>query len=218
MPQTWTILIPTLGERSELFARLLAVVLPQTEPYGGRVRVLGWWSHGTPSIGVIRDALLQRAGTDYVSFVDDDDLVPAYYVDQVMDAIADRPDHVGFQVEYLKEGRSVELIDHSLRHGRWGRNRRVGLFRDITHIDPIRTTLARRASFDLVPAGVAEDEQWVFQVRRHVRTETYIPHVMYHYLWSEKVSAWRRPDLIRPVGVRPTVAHPHFSWHPECTP
>jgi hypothetical protein len=214
-PPTWTILVPTLGQRADLFARLLNALLPQLDPHAGSVRVLGWWSHGTPTIGAIRDQLLSGAGTDYVSFVDDDDLVPGDYVDQVTAALRSRPDHVGFKVEYSIDGVRQEVIDHSLRYGRWGRSR-TGLFRDITHIDPVRTSLARRGRFDVVQPGRAEDQAWVNQVRPHLRTETYVDAVMYHYLWSPKVSAWQRPDLIRPVGARPEIGHPHFAWHPGC--
>lgn len=213
---TWTILVATLGERAELFARLLAAVLPQLDVHGGRVRMLGWWSHGTPSIGAIRDRLIGAADTDYVSFVDDDDLVPAYYVDEIVAALGRWPDHVGFKLQYCIDGVEQELVDHSLRHGRWGRSRARGLFRDITHIDPVRTKHARRARFDVVPAGQAEDQAWVHQMRGHLRTEAYVDRVLYHYLWSQQTSAWQRPDLIRAVGVRPVIEHPSFSWHPEC--
>lgn len=207
--------MPTLGERAVLFARLMETLLPQLDGYAGRVRVLGWWSHGTPSIGYIRDRLLEHATSDYVSFVDDDDLVPAYYVEKVAAALVQHPDHVGFKVQYLENGVHKQIIDHSLGYGRWGRSRR-GLFRDITHIDPVRRDLARRARFNLVRPGQAEDTAWVRAVRPHLRTEAYVDMVMYHYLWSSQVSAWQRPDLIRAVGERPELAHPYFTWHPEC--
>ncbi len=212
---TWTILVPTLGVRAPLFARLLTVLLPQLDAHGGRVRMLGWWSHGTPTIGAIRDRLLAAAGTDYVSFVDDDDLVPGDYVDRVAWAMKQHPDHIGFKVEYCIDGVRAAIIDHSLRYRRWGRNRQ-GLYRDVTHIDPIRTDLARRASFDVVPAGTAEDQPWVRQIRGHLRTEAYVDAVMYHYLWSQETSAWQRPDLIVETGTRPVIDHPLFAWHPEC--
>jgi glycosyltransferase involved in cell wall biosynthesis len=214
-PPTWTILVPTLGQRADLFARLLTVLLPQLDDHGGRVRLLCWWSHGYPSIGVIRDRMLAHARSEYVSFVDDDDLVPDYYVAEVVAALQSRPDHVGFKVEYSRDGVVREVIDHSLRYRRWGRNRR-GLFRDVTHIDPVRLDVARRGRFAVVHPGQAEDHAWVDQVRRFMRTEEYVDKVMYHYLWSSQVSAWQRPDLIRPVGVRPVFDHPLFAWHPGC--
>lgn len=215
LPPTWTILVPTLGQRTHLFDRLMTVLLPQLDNHAGRVRVVGWFSHGHPSIGVIRDALVQTAPGEYVSFIDDDDLVPGYYVDEIVKAIAGRPHHVGFKLEYRENGDRRTIIDHSLVHGRWGENAR-GTFRDVTHLDPIRTELARRARFAVVMAGRAEDRPWVQQVRRHLRTEAYVDRVMYHYLFDEQVSAWQRPDLIVRTGQRADVDHPYFTWHPEC--
>lgn len=211
---TWTILIPTIGQRADSFARLLDVLLPQLGPEAGRVRVLAWWNNGDPPLWQIRDALIGAASSEYVSFIDDDDLVPEYYVAEVVRALETRQDHVGFQLEYWVDGELKELVDHSIRHGSWGRGP-DGLYRDLTHIDPVRTDLARRASFRVRRPGKAEDRMWVKGVRRHVRTEVYIDKVMYHYLWSPAGSAWRQPDLIRQGFARPVVDHPYFAWHPE---
>jgi len=216
---TWTILIPTIGQREALFRRLLDRLLPQLDPYGGRVRVLSWWNNGEVRLWYIRDNLMaaaHHAGSEYISFIDDDDLVPAYYVDEVVAAIANRPDHVGFRLEYWVDGRFGEMVDHSLRHRGWGRSKEAGLYRDISHVDPIRTELAVRSSFYVMRAGRAEDRVWVRGVRKHVKTETYIDKVMYYYLWRSQGSAWIRPDLIKRHGfTRPAVDHPHFAWHPE---
>ena len=56
-PPTLAILVPTLGERATLFGRLVSSLLPQTEPYAGRARVLGWFNNGTPSLPEIRQSL-----------------------------------------------------------------------------------------------------------------------------------------------------------------
>lgn len=212
-PPTWSILIPTIGQRAELFARLLDVLLPQLEPHGGRVRVLAWWNNGQPSLPDIRQQLVLDAGTEYVSFVDDDDLVVPDYVDAIVEALATRPDHVGFQVAYHVDGELRETCDHSLKHRRWYRDPVKGLLRDVTHLDPIRHSLAIRANFRRARRGHAEDRTWVEQVRRRLRTEVYIPRVLYHYLYSPAASAWREPDRIQQVGERPEVVHPHFAWH-----
>lgn len=212
---TWCILIPTIGQRDHLFRRLLDVLLPQLDPYIGRVRVLAWWNNGHPTLGDIRQGLVEAADADYVSFIDDDDLVPDYYVAEVVRALWSWPDHVGFQVQYYTDGEPAGLCDHSLRHRRWHRNADGLLCRDITHIDPLRRSLALRGDFRRTRKGRAEDRPWVKQVRPHVTTETYIDKVMYHYLWSAQVSAWQRPERIRQGFTRPTVDHPYFAWHPR---
>lgn len=209
---TWTILVPTLGQREHLFMRLLGVLLPQLDAHEGRVRVLAWRNNGQPSISEIRDTLLETAESDYVSFIDDDDLVPEYYVAEVVNALATRPDHVGFRLEYSTDDQHREIVDHSLRWGGWGRTHDGQLFRDVTHIDPIRRDLAVRSRF-AVRRGRAEDRVWVKRVRQHLATEVYIDKIMYHYLWREDITAWRKPDLIVPVYGRPEIDHPYFAWH-----
>lgn len=213
---TWTILIPTLGQREHLLMRLLGVLLPQLDEHEGRVTVLAYRNNGNPPIGDVRDALLAAAGGDYVSFIDDDDLVPEYYVAEVVNALATRPDHVGFKIEYTTNGEHGEIVDHSLRWGKWGRTEDGQLYRDLTHIDPIRADIARRGSFFVPRAGRAEDRVWVKQVRPHVRhgVEVYLDKIMYFYLWREDTSAWQRPQDIRQIEGRPEIGHPHFAWHP----
>lgn len=210
---TWTILVPTLGQRERLFMRLMGVLLPQLDEHEGRVRVLAWRNNGKPSISEIRDALLLSAGTDYVSFVDDDDLVPEYYVAEIVRAIAERPDHVGFKLEYSTDDEHREIVDHSLKWRKWARTHEGQLVRDVTHIDPVRTDIATRARFYVRP-GRAEDRVWVKRVRQFLLTEVYIDKIMYHYLYREHTTAWRRPQDIRQVAGRPVIDHPHFAWHP----
>jgi len=211
---TWTILVPTLGQRGPLFRRLLDVVLPQLDEHAGRVRVLAWWNNGSPSLGEVRDGLLAEAESEYVSFIDDDDLVPEYYVAEVVNALASRPDHVGFKIEYSTNGEQVEVVDHSLRWRKWGRSADGMLYRDFTHLDPVRADFARFGSFARARAGRAEDRVWVKQVRMHLVTETYIDKVMYRYLFRDDTTAWARPAEIARKSGRPTIDHPLFSWHP----
>jgi hypothetical protein len=217
MPPTWTILVPTLGERRALFERLMAALLPQLDPYAGRARVVGWFNNGSPSLPKIRQTMVQSADTDYVSFVDDDDLVAPYFVDEVMEALADRPDYVGFQVQCYSDGAPTAVAFHSLEHRRW-KNYPGRYERDISHINPIRTALARRARFDRVGAGIAEDRAWAEQLRhaKVLRTEVVIPRIMYHYLYSTsrtpgEGSRWQINRKIH-HGERSEIAHPHFTW------
>jgi glycosyltransferase involved in cell wall biosynthesis len=212
---TWSILVPTLGERRPLFERLMAGLLPQTEPYGGRVRVVGWHNDGSPSLPKIRQSMVLGSTTDYVCFVDDDDLVSPDYVDKVVTALGERPDYVGFQVQCYSDGAPIAVAYHSLEHRSW-RNLRGRFERDISHINPIRTALARQASFTVARTGMAEDRVWANQLRRMhiVRTQVVVPQILYHYLYVPKGSRWERPRTIQP-GERAIVNHPNFSWSPD---
>jgi glycosyl transferase family 2 len=217
---TWTILVPTIPQRETTFLRLMAVLLPQLDAHEGRVRVLAWRNAGRPHLGELRDQMIAYAdASDYVSFIDDDDLVPDYYVAEVVKALDERPDHVGFQLDYTSDTDGVlghEIVDHSLRHGRWHRNGEGRLVRDFTHIDPVRRELAMNASFAVARKGRAEDRQWVKQLRGWLRTEVYIDKVMYYYIWSYSGSSWGADKVVWPAGgPLPEIDHPHFEWHPK---
>lgn len=215
---TWTILVATLGERRHLFGRLLDVLLPQTEPYGGAVRVLAWWNNGDPPLPVLRQRMVESVTSDYLCWVDDDDLVPDGYVAEVAAALASRPDYVGFRVQCFSSGKPWLVAHHSLAHGGWYAKRHR-LYRDLSHINPIRADLARLADFSVVGAGEPEDRAWVAQLRAtgKVRTEVLIDKIMYHYLYMPGATAgvgsrWRAPERITPDLERLPVEHPHFAY------
>lgn len=217
---TWTILVPTLGQRRALFERLMAALLPQTEPYHGRVKVRAWWNNGAPSLPEIRQHLVESVATDYLSFIDDDDLVPAYFVEEVMSALAGRPDYVGWQVHYVSNGRDHGLVDHSLKHGGWREVKEpsYALLRDISHINPMRTDAARRGDFRVANRGQVEDKPWADQIRQsgELKTEVYIGKPMYEYLYDRRTTAWRSPQKVRDTGMaRSSISHPNFEWAAE---
>ncbi len=238
---SWAILIPTIPKRAASFAALLSTLLPQiTEPNfaSGGPAVIAWLNDGHRlGLGAIRDEMLRYAdmcGFEYVNFIDDDDRVPAYYVEEIRAALLLRPDHVGFPIQYSKDGRVKQArVEHSLKWKEWGVNRtargHADLVRDFTHIDPIRTEIARRGYFapDTTrgqDAHSAEDRRWVRQVRPHLAggTEVFIDRTMYYYDWRPAESSWDAPGkqlrggrgLADAARLR-SIKSPHLFWHPE---
>jgi hypothetical protein len=211
---TWSILVPTLGERRPLFERLMAGLLPQLDPYAGRVRVVGWHNDGSPSLPKIRQAMVLGSTTDYISFVDDDDLVSPHYVAEVVRALETSPDYVGFQVQCYSDGTPTAVAYHSLEYRRW-RNLPTHYERDISHINPVRTSIARKVDFT-VAGRRAEDRAWADQIRqrRLLRSQVVIPRILYHYLYTPGGSRWQVPHTIRP-GERAAVDHSYFTWSPD---
>lgn len=214
----WNILIATLGQRTSRLERLLFEdLLPQLNWWGGLVQVTALYNNGERPLGAVRQDLIEYSQASYVSFVDDDDRLPRYHVDRVMNAILDyngesgtQVDYVGWRMQCYLDGQALKPTYHSLRYSGWFDDDNA-YYRDVSHLNPIRRELALRADFRR--GTPPEDVSWVDQMRPHVKTEVYLDDVMYHYHSSASDSTWRgdvRPGQYQ----RLVVDHPYFEYHP----
>lgn len=204
----WTILVCTLGERGERFKRLMDVLLPQTEKYKGDIKVLAYWDNGS-NLGKIRQLLVESANSKYISFVDDDDLVPEYYCDEIY-PLLDGVDYIGWQQQLWHNGRKMKPTFHSLRYDKWSEDSE-GWYRNVSHLNPIKRDLALKASF-IVEGDAPEDQHWVHQVAPFVKTEHYIDKIMYEYHHTSTDSQWRNKQGPRPQHKRVEIDHPNFEY------
>jgi glycosyltransferase involved in cell wall biosynthesis len=207
----WTICIATVGERQDRFLPLVNKILKQTDPYKGNVQVLVYWNNFEFPLGEIRQALIENATGDYVSFVDDDDDVPDYYVDEVMKALETSPDYVGWQLQVWQDGQKMKPTYHSLRYADWSEDEN-GWYRNVSHLNPIMRGLALKAGFQ-VENGSPEDAPWAVRVAPLVKTEVYIDKIMYFYRHSSEDSVWRGHEIYTQVHYRPQVMHPNLSFY-----
>jgi hypothetical protein len=180
----WTILIATQGRRAAQLQRLLAGLLPQAEAAGGQVKVLALWNNGERRLGEVRQDLLWHATGTYVSFVDDDDEVPPYYVSAVLPLLDGTVDYIGWRMQCYIDGVAAKPTIHSLRYSGW-HDDEDGYYRDITHLNPVRRQLALLGDFR---TAWPEDSTWVASLRGHVRTEAFIDRPMYLYRYSSSDS------------------------------
>lgn len=215
MNVTWTVLIATVGQRRDRLRRLLDGLLPQTEPYAGSVTVLAFHNNGERPLGHVRQDLLEYATSDYVSFVDDDDELPTYHVERVMDCVDGVIDYVGWRMQTYVNGRRLDPTFHSLRYSSWYHDHR-GYYRDVSHLNPIRTAVARQADFRR--GEPPEDVSYADQLRGLVRTECYVDDVMYVYRSSSADSVWRASAAQLTGATRLDLNHPNFSYHPGSSP
>ena len=96
-----SILVPTLDSRSLYLSMMLSSLEGQLTP---EVEVLTEIDRGEKTIGEKRNILLERATGDYISFVDDDDIVAYDYVDSILRAIETSPDVVGIHTPRRRGG------------------------------------------------------------------------------------------------------------------
>lgn len=200
----WDILICAIPHRHQRLCGLLAELDRQQLP---GMSVLVYRDNLEHTIAEKRQALLEASGAEYTCFIDDDDMVPPWYAARIMQALQERPDYIGFRVKYLIDGEDQWLpAEHSLRHsGWWGSN--AGLYRDISHLNPVRREVALAGKFD--GGEYSEDSRWAAMVRDSglARSEVFISADMYWYQYSTsdnaKVTARQPAREIPPLPVYP---------------
>lgn len=205
----WSILIPTLSSRREKLRRLLDVLLPQAEE-DGCVEVVALHNDGEKPLAEYRQALLEDARGEYLSFVDDDDLVAADFVAAVTAAMYTRPDFIAFEAAYYRDGRFDSCVRTGLQYQTW-RDDGDRRDRDVTHLNPVRAELARQADFR-APSEGAEDWSYVSALRPLLKTQADTGKLLYHYHHnsSDSVQHHLPPHAHAP---RLEVASPAFRWH-----
>ncbi len=111
-------------------------------------------------------------------------------------------------MQYFESDQFVAETFHSLRfepHDEPGR-----LYRDLTHQQPVRSSIAKQGDFRL---GWPEDNTWRNKVRPllSVDKEIYIDKVMYYYKhsWTDSVQGNLAPHTYAP---RPDIQSPFFRW------
>lgn len=81
-----TFIVPTIAERSALLDECLASIDAQTTPAAGALVGLDRQRLGPASI---RNALVAQADTEYVAFLDDDDVIYPTYLERLSPHLAD---------------------------------------------------------------------------------------------------------------------------------
>jgi hypothetical protein len=206
----WTILVATLGQRGDRFTQLMNWLLPQVEQACGAVHVTALWNNGERPLGHVRQDLIESTSSEYVSFFDDDDKVPDYFVSEIL-PLLDGVDYVGWRMQCVMNGVPLKPTFHSLRYGRWYDDDH-GYYRDLSHLNPIRREHALRVDYRTV--GKPEDVAWVDRLRALgiVKTEHYTDRVMYFYHANSNDSTWRGVTT-RGTYTRPEIDSPYFTYH-----
>src|SRR5688572_3266855 len=96
------------------------------------VEIIAYWNNGERPIGKIRQDLLAEAKGEYVCFIDDDDWVPDYYLDEIFWALDE--DYVGFKVQVWERDQITGEATHSIKHGVWHQEGDK-FFRGVTHLN-----------------------------------------------------------------------------------
>lgn len=184
-----SILICTLEERKAQFDSLCADLLMQIKDgyYGNKVEVLYEVDNRELTTGAKRNKLLQRAAGEYCVFIDDDDEVPEYYIEEILKAAKFNCDCMAINGKMTTNGQNEKQWFISLGmpyKADWSTGSEIYL-RYPNHITMIKTHIARQFKFADVTIG--EDFDWATRIHKSgfLRTQALITKPMYHYRFKE---------------------------------
>lgn len=187
---TLSILICTLPQRSHSLRELLNVLEPQIQNHPGSVQLrIHDAGSRVMTTGRKRQELLFQAAHDYVVYIDDDDMVYSYYVEEMLKAISSGPDCVGINGIMTSDGQHEtkwKLSKDYLNHDKVENGKTV-YYRRTNHITAVKRDIALRAGFP--DKSNAEDKY--YSDRLVLKTEVKIERPMYHYRFSSQNKTYK---------------------------
>lgn len=180
-----SILICSLNSRQRQLNELLSILEPQVR--GQPVEILIEKDGGVMPIGTKRNILLKSASRKYLAFVDDDDKVDPAYVPLVLNAIktGKEPDCIGMVGVMVGGQWDGWTFRHSITVTRWCKDKHSRIFfRTPNHLNPIKSVLAKTIVFPTINMG--EDKSYSDQIRPLLKTEAFVEHPIYYYVFNNK--------------------------------
>jgi glycosyltransferase involved in cell wall biosynthesis len=177
-----SILIPVIERDRKLYRELFNELCKQQLPvYSDTVEICVDWSE-TDSVGAKRNRLLDRAKGQYVVFIDADDWIDPLYIATLMLAVESGRDCASLRGLYSVDGVTDGIFEHSLKYKAWRTTgNAVKHERYPNHLNCIRADIAKQFRFPEINHG--EDHDWSTQIHKSglLKTEFYIPQVLYYY-------------------------------------
>ena len=179
-----SILIPTLPQRSNFLRRITSILQPQINRHHGLVELKINDAGKSMSTGMKRNLLIENSTGEYFVQIDDDDQVPNYYVDEIMNAIDKLPDVITFIGYMTTDG--ANRRNFTIKLGEKYEDRNGHYYRFPNHICAYRRQVVRGVQFPNITIG--EDYEWALQVRNKklLRSEVHIDKEMYHYMFRSR--------------------------------
>lgn len=145
--------------------------------------------HETNSTGIKRQSLLSKAFGDYIVFIDDDDQVPEYYVDEMLNACASGADCFAINgIMTTDENHETKwyISKDYQNHDRVEGNKTV-YYRHTNHITGVKRSIALAAGFP--DKSNAEDKY--YSDRLILRSEFKIEKPMYWYRFNTQNKSYK---------------------------
>lgn len=178
-----SILIPTVVGRESFYDKLNAELERQKAGLDC-IEIIGAKDNKEIPIGTKREGLYFVASGLYSVQLDDDDMIPPFYIERVLKAIELGTDCIGYNESVVWNGVNMGISNISLRNRKWDENKhgyryvRTPFFKV-----PIKTEIARSVNFQ--PIRFGEDYEWSMRLYPNLKTEVFIPETMYLYSYVQ---------------------------------
>jgi hypothetical protein len=186
MKKLWTIVVLTIPGREIFLARLVARLHAQMNIH----IELKIYPDSIASIGAKRQMALDECKSTYISFIDDDDLVPAHYVARIMQELKYQPYGIGFRgiitsdndkpVEFVHRA-GLRYIDKIFRS-----NDCYIYHRPLNHLNPVMTDIAKEIGFADISLGEDKDYSVRLAESGLIKDDCFIDEFMYFYQYRKK--------------------------------
>lgn len=189
-PVIWSILIATIQERHAQFKLLALDLLRQIKTLGleEQVEIVFYPDDRQVTVGYKRNQLINCAQGQYISFIDDDDLVHANYVGLIYPHLLTNPDCVKLVGVMTQPGHAPILRVHSIKYPEY-LNTPDCLYRPPTHLNPMRKSIANQ--FKFLETNFGEDKYWTMQIAKSglLKIEADMTEPYYFYQFDPELSA-----------------------------
>ena len=191
-----SILVPTITSRGDFLSRILGILGPQLT---ADVQILINMDACSQTVGEKRNALLHAAEGEYVAMVDDDDIVSADYIEQLMAGISLGVDVVAIRGEVKRDGYDFGVFVDTPYQKLQNIKQADGSFlflRGTQHLDAIKREIALEAKFE--SRSFAEDSRWTaaLEAKKLVTSWHMVPVPIYTYLWVTSKARPHQPEVI----------------------
>lgn len=181
-----SILIPTLPERFNYLKRLKNILEPQVSKYPGQVEIKIHDGGRQFTTGRKRNELISMCSGEYFCQVDDDDLVPVYYVSELMRAIESGPDVVTFNGYMTTDGGNRQ--NFTIKLGSKYETVNNHHYRFPNHLCAYKKSLVAAVKFP--DQNIQEDFIWASQINKMglLKSSVHVDREMYIYDFRTKKS------------------------------
>lgn len=174
------ILIPTLNDSYNInkLTRLKNVLVPQIERHREVSILINDAGRAMPT-GTKRNELIKNSDSEYFSMIDDDDMVPSFYVSELLKAIESNPDVVTFNGWMTNNGTGRK--NFVIKLGEKYEERNGVYYRYPNHLCAFKRSVVSHVRFPAI--WQQEDYQWATEImhKKLLQTEVHINEDLYHY-------------------------------------